>query len=85
VADAIEETERAGVVRCHRVGGRRATLFELTWLPRSKRADARLPPHMEAGRGLKAAANLPPDTEADRQNLPPDPEVQLPPDPEADP
>jgi hypothetical protein len=85
VTSAIEETERAGLLRRRRVGGRRATLFELTWLPRLKHADGDLAPRRKAELLTKAKARLPPQTEADRKNLPPDPEAQLPPDPEADP
>src|SRR5689334_21586427 len=35
VSKAIEEAERAGVIECHRGTGRRANLYELTWLPLS--------------------------------------------------
>ena len=84
VASTIEETEKAGLVRCHRVGARRATLFELTWLPRSKHADGDLPPHRKAELATKAKEKLPPQTESNSKNLPPDPEAKLPPDPEAD-
>lgn len=68
VASAIRETERAGLVRGHRVGRRRATLFELTWLPCFGRP-AHLPPDPEAGsKNLppKPEARLPPDQEAER-------------------
>ncbi len=85
VVSAIEETERAGLVRRRRVARRRATLFELTWLPRSKES-RRASASSYGGRpAFEAGARLPPDTGADGENLPPDPEAQLPPEPEADP
>jgi hypothetical protein len=33
VVGAIQDLERTGLVRCHRRGRRRPSLFELTWLP----------------------------------------------------
>jgi hypothetical protein len=86
VAGAIRELERVGLIRCYRRGPRTTNLFELTWLPRSKRADRpSLPPHTEAVERPNSGPGLPPEAEAEPENLPPEAEADLPPEAEADP
>jgi hypothetical protein len=85
VSGAILELENAQLVQCHRRGQRMANYFELTWLPQSRRSGALdLAPRTEAGLRTDARAELPPEMEADRKNLPHEAEARLPPVAEAD-